>query len=265
MDLYSVVGADGRIGRAIIHALSRRANTEIYCVPRNFTKSNLASLGHVIFAAGLTSDFRNRPYDTMRAHIEVVSQILEYGSYSSLTYLSSCRVYMNADSTLVDAKINIDPANFSDIYTISKLGGEALCMQAGERVFIARLSNVVGANEVGEKTFLGILTEQAVSGSIVLETSANSSKDYIWLNDAVDLLIDMPFKAKQKCYNIASGKNISNQAWAEAIKSIMNCEYCYSPNAPEIVHPNINIESTVEDFKFSPRSPIEKINEICKL
>lgn len=262
---YSIFGSKGRIGSAVISSLSNQKDIEINAVPREFDKSDLRGLGHVIFAAGLTADFRQRPYDTMRAHVDLISQILEFGSFESLTYLSSTRLYEHANTTSVDTTFNVDPANPSDIYTLSKLSGEALCMQANESVRIARLSNVVGPNEVGQQTFIGMISKQALDGSIKFLTTPDSEKDYVWLYDVVRLLIDMPFIATQKCYNFARGENITNQAWADALKANTGCDFSYEDAAKEIRFPIIDIKSTNQDFDFKPSSPIEKLNDICQL
>lgn len=262
---YSIFGPNGRIGRALVRHLFKDRDVEVRCMPRNVEKSDLRDLGSVVYAAGLTADFRQRPFDTMRAHVTSISDILEFGTFDSLTYLSSTRLYQHASSGSVDAKFTVDSQSPCDIYTLSKLSGEALCLQANEAVRVARLSNVVGLGEVGADTFVGAIAQEAMSGCIKFRTSQSSAKDYIWLDDVVQLLVEIPVKAHQRIYNLASGQKITNKEWAAALKNQTGCEIIFDENAPEIVFHDIDIEKTKADFGFRAVSVIERVSEICQM
>ena len=53
----------------------------------------------MIYAIGVTADFRTRPFETMEAHVSVLCEILRDARLDSLTYLSSTRLYGGAAST----------------------------------------------------------------------------------------------------------------------------------------------------------------------
>lgn len=78
----TVLGAGGRIGRALVTALLGRAR--VRSVGRSTLKSFLASdtpAGHVISCIGLTADFRSRPLDTAEAHVGLTARILRRGGF----------------------------------------------------------------------------------------------------------------------------------------------------------------------------------------
>ncbi|MFK7902996.1 MAG: NAD-dependent epimerase/dehydratase family protein [Nitratireductor sp.] len=262
---FSVFGANGRIGSAFSEHVSADPKYRISAMPRHIENSSLNDLGHVIFAAGLTADFRTRPYDTMRAHVSLLSDVLEYGSFESLTYLSSTRLYQNAETTAPSSNIAVNSANPSDLYTLSKLSGEALCFQAGKNVRIARLSNVVGPKESYQDTFIGQITKEALNGEILLKSALNSEKDYIWLYDVVDLLKQMPFLGREKIYNLASGTNITHQEWTDALQIKTNCKIAVEENAVKTDFKEIDITTTKTDFDFQSKTLLDKITQICSI
>ena len=262
---YSIFGSKGRVGNSLVKLLQRSGNIEVFEVPRKFKSTKSEHLGHVIFAAGVTSDFRDRPYETMDAHVALLSDILNKSEFDTFTYLSSTRLYQNASSTKVDSVFTVNPNSPSDIYNLSKLSGEALCLQASDNVFVVRLSNVVGRQEVERDNFIGMISQQALNGKICFKTSAHSSKDYIWIDDVLDLLVDIPIKALKKIYNFASGQNITNDQWAKAFQNATGCDIVYERNASTNSFNHIEIEETKLDFDFKPNSVIEKIDEICEL
>ena len=83
------------------------------------------NLGNIYYCAGITADFRSRPFDTIDAHISTLSNILERGQYSTFLYLSSARIYRHATLTTEDAKFSINPFEPEDLVDISKLAGES--------------------------------------------------------------------------------------------------------------------------------------------
>ena len=63
---FTVLGSTGFIGSHVA-ALARSQGHDIYCPSR---RDSLAGrdLGHVIYAIGMTADFRHRPHETIEAH-----------------------------------------------------------------------------------------------------------------------------------------------------------------------------------------------------
>src|ERR1700722_15401606 len=87
---FTIFGGQGFIGRYLVDYLRERYE-DVGVASRGDDK--LTNLGHVIFAIGLTGNFRTRPFDTVEAHVSVLSQTLRQGEFDSWMYLSNTRVY----------------------------------------------------------------------------------------------------------------------------------------------------------------------------
>jgi nucleoside-diphosphate-sugar epimerase len=183
---WTVLGASGIIGRRLTAHL--RSVGHIVDTPgRNDDNLYRRPLGHVIYAIGLTADFRQRPYDTVNSHVSVLAELLQQGNFESLLYLSSTRVYARAAGGSEDSPLPVLSQDPSDLYNLSKLMGESLCLQdARAGIRVARLSNVVGGDNAESANFLPSLVREARSGRIVLQTAMDSVKDYIHIDDVVD-------------------------------------------------------------------------------
>ncbi len=181
---FTILGAGGFIGSTVaarLRHLGRRVHTVTRAsLPHLFAARRDA--GHVIDCIGLTGDFRSRSLDTAEAHVGVVARCLSELRFGSFLFLSSTRVYARATKhAREDAALPTLPADPSDLYNLTKLAGEALCLvDPRPTVRVARLSNVYGAGMPAE-TFLGqVLAEGMTNGSVVfLPEPMVRRKDYI--------------------------------------------------------------------------------------
>lgn len=165
MSFFTVLGASGYIGSRVVRHL--RAEGHAVWAPERGDSSILnRPLGHVLYCVGLTGDFRNRPFDTVQAHVGLLAEILRHANFESLLYLSSTRVYQGAERTDEDAPLTVVPGTPSDLYNLTKLTGESLCHCSGrEGVRVVRLSNVVGEGmDPASGNFIATLLQDARSG-----------------------------------------------------------------------------------------------------
>ena len=110
--IYTVLGASGFIGAKIAQKLKLEGHDVITPVRSRNSKEYLdqiidINLGNVIYAVGLTADFREKPFDTVEAHICLIKDILKYANFSNLVYLSSTRVYQKNKSTIEREDISL--------------------------------------------------------------------------------------------------------------------------------------------------------------
>ena len=200
----------------------------------------------------MTADFRVRPFDTVRAHVSVLNEILEQANFDSLLYLSSTRVYARSLSTKESEALPVFVEDTSDLYNISKLMGESLCLASGRNgVRVARLSNVVGTG-MGADNLVGQLISDALAGKIVLKTHPNSEKDYIFIDDAISMLMSIALEGNACLYNVASGKQMEHAEWLSALNKYTGCEIEVDEKAPFQSFPAIDIERLKKEFKFEP-------------
>lgn len=252
--MWSVLGSGGTIGRRITARL-RAAGEDVFTPGRNHEEIYQRPLGHVIYAVGLTADFRHRPYDTVQAHVCLLADLLQRGNFESLLYLSSTRVYARAICGSEDAPLPVLAQDPSDIYNLSKLMGESLCLQDRRTgVRVVRLSNVVGGEDVDSSNFVPSLVREARSGCIMLRSALNSAKDYIHIEDVVDLLPRVAVSGRQRLYNVASGVQITHQQWVDQLAAKTGCAVKVASGAPTMSFVSIDIGLIQAEFNFKPRS-----------
>lgn len=250
---WTVLGAGGVIGRHLVARL-RAAGQNVFTPTRNEPWLLEKSLGHVIYAIGLTSDFRQRPFDTVEAHVSRLAEVLWRTEFDSLLYLSSTRVYARAERTSEDAPLPVQTQDPSDLYNLSKLMGESLCLHCGRvGVRIARLSNVVGGDDADSDNFIPSLLRAARAGRITLQTAPESTKDYIHIDDVTDLLPRIGAYGRERLYNVASGVQISHSQWIERLVARAGCAVEVALDAPPMHFAPIDIGRIRAEFGFVPR------------
>lgn len=250
---WTILGASGTIGRYLAARL--RASGESVDTPeRNASDLWGRPLGHVIYAIGLTADFRQRPFDTVHAHVSLLSEVLQRAKFSSLLYLSSTRVYAHAAQAQEDTPLPVLAQDPSDLYNLSKLMGESLCLHGGRTaVRVARLSNVVGGDDADSANFVPSLQRDARAGRIVLQTALDSAKDYIHIDDVADLLPRIAAQGRARLYNVASGVQTTHRQWTEQLQARTGCAVEVAPGAPAVCFAPIDIGRIRAEFGFSPR------------
>ena len=103
----------------------RTRGHDVVAVSRGALLSEGEELGHVIYAIGVTADFRWKPFETVDAHVSTLAQLLKNSQFDSWLYLSSTRVYGSA--TIQQLAQETQPVtvypNADGLYDISKLMG----------------------------------------------------------------------------------------------------------------------------------------------
>jgi nucleoside-diphosphate-sugar epimerase len=250
---YTVLGAQGFIGS---HVVQRLQSLEIphQAVTYDVLQHLDQDLGHVLYCIGLTADFRERPFDTVEAHVNVLSQILHHGKFQSLTYLSSTRVYQGSSVTRETEPLMLNVLDPGDLFNASKLMGESLCLWGKrENVKIARVSNVVGPGRDHNVFLDQVLYEAFSKGEVVFQTAPASSKDFIHVGDVVTGLLHIAIEGRQSIYNLAAGVNASNQWIADFLSANFNIRSSYAPQARQWSFAPIDISRLKTEFGFDPR------------
>lgn len=253
--MYTIFGGRGFIGSNIANRLSEN-NIKFFIPDKNDKTIYKKNLGNVIYCAGLTSDFRQRVYDTVEAHVSYLAEILTNTTFESFIYISSTRVYFNSTCASEESNLSVNPNNSDDIFNISKLMGESLCLNSGKQnVKIVRISNVCGDDFSSNNFLYSIIKDAVEKKEIILETTLDSEKDYIGIDNVIDAILKISKNEKEGIYNVATGKNFSNESIINILKEITNCNIKVSKSAKSIKFPIIEIEKIKEEINFIPLEP----------
>ncbi len=256
----TLIGGKGFVGRHLHQAL-RAEGWDSYVAERDDPRLATDDLGHVFYCAGLTADFRQRPYATVDAHVHLLSSILQQARFASLTYLSSTRVYSGAMNTEEDTALTIRSHLSGDLYNISKLMGESLCLHGGRNVRVVRLSNVYGAGMPEQNFLADILNAAAKTKKVVFRSSPDSEKDYISITDVVRFLPIIATQGEIGIYNLARGRNTTHARLAALLEqSGVSCEF--ENHAPCISFPPI---STLKLESLSGQPELDVTSELPAL
>jgi nucleoside-diphosphate-sugar epimerase len=245
-DRFTVVGGRGFIGSALCAALHDAGGAVASVTHRDVPAD--AALGHVIYASGVSASSVEDPTYAYGAHVEGVRRILDAGRFDSFLYLSSTRVYDDATSTDEAAALPVRPAGGRDLYRITKIAGEALCLaQPAPAVRVARLSNVSGANFDSPLFLSDVLRQAARDGRVAVRTTRASAKDYITIGEACRYLLAIARDGRQRLYNVAHGENVENGAIYDALAA-RGIPVEIAAGASTLVTPAIDVRRLHREF-----------------
>jgi len=253
-----VLGAGGFIGRSLVARL-RAEGRPVLAVTRadlpDFLRTPPPACD-IVYCIGLTADFRTRRLEAAEAHAGLVARVLALEEIRSFLYLSSTRVYGRNEATREDAPLVVQPSAPGDLYNLSKLAGEALCLSDPRpTVRVARLSNVFGPG-MGTTNFLGqVLAEGAASGAVTLWQSMHSAKDYIAVEDVLTALLAIAERGATRLYNVASGANITHDAIARVLSRELGWQFTAHGDTAAVRYPRIDISRLAVEFA-APRNTL---------
>jgi nucleoside-diphosphate-sugar epimerase len=249
---FTILGASGFIGSNLVASL-QQLGIECITPSRNDKSIFEQELGHVIYCIGLTADFRQKPFETVNAHVCYLLEILKKVKFESFLYLSSTRLYSTLDMGHEESSLKASPFELNDLYNLSKMMGESVCLAYNDSsVRVVRLSNVYGKDFSSDNFLTSIIRDAVDKNRVFLHTALNSEKDYISVEDVAYLLPKISISGKYRLYNIASGMNISNNALLQSIKKETGCIIEVKKDAKSIKFPIININRIKHEFGFSP-------------
>jgi UDP-glucose 4-epimerase len=264
----TIFGGKGFIGSHLAARL-HSIGWECHVPDRRETFNSRETMGHVFYCAGLTADYIHRPFDTVEAHVTLLSKILQLERFESLVYLSSTRLYdsQSGEVGTEELSLSLNPTNPRHIYDLSKALGESLCFVAGrKRARVARLSCVFN-DHTDKEGFLPELLRQIIecrSSSLEVDSSPAFSRDYIHLQDVLDALIMIAVKGKNCIYNVASGENIRNDDLFTALSEASGHRIIPLRNDISAPLSTVSIQKIQEEFGWRPSSVLKKVFSIIK-
>ena len=215
------------------------------------------NLHNVIYCIG-NQNWLKDPKVTYDANLGLVPEIIFNNKFDSFTLLSSTRLYLgnSEGETSENNPININPNDKNFFYNSLKLAAENLCLSLNNKnIKVVRMSNLFGDNFTNQVYLLPTLIRNSIKyKKINIYISKNSTKDFIYVNDAFDVLFKIIKRGKHRLYNVASGKNIKLFKILKEIKKITNCKINYTHNSKIVNEPKINIKRIIKEFNFRPKN-----------
>ncbi len=167
-------------------------------------------------------------FDTLRANTSLLADLLEKADFDALVYLSSARIYRHAEHTGEEAAIFVRPGDPEDLYDLTKLAGEALCNASNRsNVRVVRLTNVVGPDFTSKNFLIDLIRNACDDGEVNLHTAPQSEKDYVRLEDVLDLMPQIVISGRHTCYNFGSGRNLSHSELRRHHRCMLRCPIEY--------------------------------------
>ncbi|MFL5763453.1 MAG: NAD-dependent epimerase/dehydratase family protein [Bacteroidia bacterium] len=267
----AIVGM-GYMGRNMLRFLGsfkETHNIDLYSFDRkNLTEIKRHTFDLVFNCAGNTGDFRKRPNETIESNLAVTKFLTEEANIrEALILLSSTRIYgFTGDSgTIYDERSPVPVKDHLDpdfIYNGTKMLLESLARQLVRpyRIVTCRLSNVYGrysADDLDDSTYLKVMLKHCVKKEkISLNQNVQSTKDYIFIDDAVDGILRAALYSKATdIYNIAAGESYSLENWL----NFLGLEYGNIPGSiPN--HSCISISAAKRELGFTPQHSLKNLN-----
>jgi len=262
-ELFTVVGAQGFLGAALVQQLKQDGHTVIQITRENWPELG-ARLGHVIFAAGKTTQFAQRPIETVQSQTSLPASILADYNYSSFLYISSTRVYRTANSTHEGATLSVAPGSSDEIYNLTKLTAECMCL-ALENPFVrvVRLANIFAPFSNANNFLASILNDAARARHINFKSGPETEKDYVDLRVVLELLPKISLSGQKRLYNLASGQNTSHKQIAEKLEQL-GISTQFEPSATIDKYLPIDVSLLHSEFDVPNYQLIEELPHLLK-
>ena len=190
---------------------------------------------YIIHAAGgaCPSEFALRPVEVIKANIDGVSNLMEYGLKHGMRrflYVSSGEVYGQGDGRVFteDYSGYVDCTSTRSCYPSSKRAAETLCVSYATEyaadVVIARPCHVYGPcfTESDNRVYAQFIRNVLRGEDIVMKSNGEQFRSWCYVVDCVSALLHILLKGENcQAYNIADDEsNISIIGLAMMIASI---------------------------------------------
>ncbi len=261
-----VAGATGLIGSCLVEVLMARPNRSysVYAMGRNLMRmeqlfgkykteegfhtiigdvtkplSIQQPVHYIIHAASgaAPSEFTNHPVEVMKANVNGVIHLMEYGIQHQLKrflYISSGEVYGEGDGRVFteDYSGYVDCNTPRSCYPSSKRAAETLCAsyaaEYGIDVVIARPCHIYGPNftETDNRVYAQFIRNILKGEDIIMKSTGEQFRSWCYVVDCVSALLFVMLKGGSgEAYNIADAASIITiRELAEMLSGIGNCK-----------------------------------------
>jgi len=268
-----VTGASGFLGRAVVARLvadgheciaaTRGAGVlpgaKMLCVPdySELVAPPGAVLIHLAETRSITASD-----GAGSAHLEASTKLVRVllgMHWEHVIYLSSAAVYGDRAASAHLPEENPEPVSN---YGRTKLACEALVLAEGGTVL--RSTNLIGRGMAADNVLADILGQLDRTGPLVLR-ALTPVRDYLWIEDAAELVVRAAGRQKGGIFNAASGRVVSVADLAKLV--LATARQCHRPlEETQPVSDNsmikLDIASTTQAFDWVPQTTLEAAVQI---
>jgi UDP-glucose 4-epimerase len=230
-------------------------------------------LGRVIYCAGLTSDYADRPYDSVEAHVGYLAYLIHHCDWDEFIYLSSTRLYdwTGLAEVSESTPIVLYPGIPRSLYDASKLLGESFVLNGrpGQSGKVLRLSTVVSGSAADSNFWSKWLNRHlkesnssTAEKTILTHSAPEVSRDYILIGDVIEAILTVLECGSSGIYNVANGENTSNEQVARCIESRFSVEIKFAGGTTIVKPPRVSIAKIKSLFNFAPRGLLYMIKHL---
>lgn len=260
--MITVIGATGFVGRHLIAELERRGTG--FQAPGRDEGLAGRRLGDLVYCAGVTADFRERPLATVEAHVGTLERILRGATVDSVVYLSTTRFYRGPGVAREADPLRLDPADSDQLYDVSKAAGEALVLASGIPALVLRAASVFGVDP-GSGNFLPTIIGAALhEGEVTLRSSLDTTRNYVGVDDLVHALLALMDAGARGIVNVSEPRPVSHREIAEPLAELTGCSVAVAPGAPTETAPVVSIDRLRGAIDFRPEPIVDALPRLVE-
>ena len=245
MSIFTIFGHTGFIGTH----LKKRLKKNTLILPKRGQTKFKKFLHNIIYCIG-SDDWINDTYNSFQANLGYIPEVLKDNNFKSFTLLSTTRVYKKNNITNENTDIIVNSSDIDNFYNIKKLCAESYLLAQKKKINIIRLSNIYGDNYNSPLVLPKLITNSIKNKKIYLTINKDSSKDFLSIKDAVEMIKKISLNGKGGIYNVASGKLYKLIDIAKKIQKYTGCKIILKNQKILIKEPKINIKKIKKEFKF---------------
>jgi UDP-glucose 4-epimerase len=208
-----VTGASGFVGNRVVKELLKRGieTCAVARRPVEFTNSLLVGSYLDTPKADILIHLAENPNraevnkmgNDYAIKVNKLIKALILKDYQRIVFASSVTVYGDKNQELCKP---MDPVFADDVYSKSKLNCELLIEK--HNGVIARMSNLYGVGMSADNVVSKIINQIPCSGEIKVFNDT-PVRDFLWIDDAVNALVEIALGEAKGIYNVASGNAVS--------------------------------------------------------
>ena len=268
MNKLTILGASGFVGRALtmaaqgrgiaVRAVSREAVARwpegVTAIGvQTYLQSPPARGSDEVLVHLAQSNLTSQSQDSTNA-IGLVKHVLTLG-YAHVCFASSAAVYGDADDRVHRAD---EPRQGHTPYAQLKLECERLVVDAQGSA--ARFTNLYGPGHSDASVLARILSQIPGQGPLRLR-SLHPVRDFCWIGDAVDAVLDWCTRGLRGAFNVGSGHSLSIGALAQRALSIAReSDRDIVSESSDATHSvlRVDIEATTRACGWSPCTTLDE-------